>query len=483
MNTPPLALTSAIFAGFLLPQVAPVGPQGGSTAPAATPVVDDAQEAQALLEKAEEQARKGRYKDARRTYAKIVDKFAGTPAAEVAARRSGPSGFVGWDWLVQNGQSANRVDIVIFGEAFELKHQKGFDKTAATVPRLFERQSVYEEYLSYFNFIRGNLVSADGHVDGFGREYDTALGGRTGKTFAGHVRVDNALVYGMLDELPEHDMLAIVITRDGVFGTGGHGVATIALAGLAEIAIHEFGHAFVGLGDEYATQTHERGEAHDGINVAASEDPNQCPWKHWLDAKVPGIGLYEGANGQVRGAWKPTSTGCVMGSGEFFCKVCREATVLRIYSLVDPIDRCDPQPHLADSGGSIEVVKDVQFEVLTLVPASHAIEVSWWVVPEAKAPRYSPGGGSDRYGNGNFEDRRARGPLPTLHAKPEHTTKAKNGVHRFKVRRSDLVPGRYRVIARAKDTTKLRGEKWPWVLKDELGVLQSERAWWVEVKP
>jgi hypothetical protein len=37
------------------------------------------------------------------------------------------------------------------------------------------------------------------------------------------------------------------------------------------------------------------------------------------------------------------------------------------------------------------------------------------------------------------------------------------------------------VICRVKDTTKLRGEKWPWVLKDELGLLESERAWWIEV--
>ena len=42
-------------------------------------------------------------------------------------------------------------------------------------------------------------------------------------------------------------------------------------------------------------------------------------------------------------------------------------------------------------------------------------------------------------------------------------------------------PGRYRVVCRAVDTTKLRGEKWPWVLSDPHHLLQSERAWWVRV--
>ena len=45
----------------------------------------------------------------------------------------------------------------------------------------------------------------------------------------------------------------------------------------------------------------------------------------------------------------------------------------------------------------------------------------------------------------------------------------------------DLESGRYRVIARAVDSTKMRGEKFPWVLKDEAGLLESERGWWVRI--
>ena len=33
-----------------------------------------------------------------------------------------------------------------------------------------------------------------------------------------------------------------------------------------------------------------------------------------------------------------------------------------------------------------------------------------------------------------------------------------------------------------KDTTELRGEKFPWVLKDDLDLLESERVWWLEVR-
>ena len=47
----------------------------------------------------------------------------------------------------------------------------------------------------------------------------------------------------------------------------------------------------------------------------------------------------------------------------------------------------------------------------------------------------------------------------------------------------DHEPGLYRVIVRVNDPTKLRSERFAWVLKDEDGVLESERGWWVLVPP
>ena len=47
-----------------------------------------------------------------------------------------------------------------------------------------------------------------------------------------------------------------------------------------------------------------------------------------------------------RGAWKPTTSGCLMeAGGRAFCRVCREALVLAIYRHVDPIEGCKPEPH------------------------------------------------------------------------------------------------------------------------------------------
>jgi hypothetical protein len=450
-----------------------------------------AEDARAAFDKAETLAREGRYADARAAYRRVAERFAGSPPAAEAAERAKPSAYLGWAEVVRNGPSSNRIDVVLLGDGYELEHMRAFDKLAEDIPPLFERQETFREYYGCFNFLRASMVSADSGVDGFGREYDTALGGHTTGTFAGHVAVDGERVREVIRKIPDTDGLAIVFVKTGVLGTGGGGIATIGGREVRTV-IHEFGHSFGWLGDEYASaQSHAQGTGavRESVNVAASEDPDAAPWKHWLDAKHPGVGLYEGAAGRARGAWRPTSTGCVMDSSEAFCVVCREALVLRIYSVVDPIESCTPRPMPRGVGEAYTVGENgLDFRVEVLRPRTHPLEVRWWVLPASALPSSGSGASgesgsvTDSDGTGGPTQRTKRGPLAPIDAKPAREVLASaTGVHDFRIARGDLAPGRYRVVCRAKDTTKLRGERWPWVLSDPLGLLESERAWWIEV--
>ena len=182
----------------------------------------------------------------------------------------------------------------------------------------------------------------------------------------------------------------------------------------------------------------------------------------------------------MRGAWKPTSGGCVMESGEFFCRPCREAIVLRIYQVVDPIDHAAPPPHPRDSTESLRLEDALELRVGVMQPDEHALEGRWWVFPEVRAP-LDPRGRAARYVQ-RFGDRRSRGPLTLIQQEPLAETRGdRHGVHELRIRRRDLGPGRYRVVFRARDTTRVRGDRYPWVLRDEHGLLESERAWWIEV--
>jgi len=439
------------------------------------------------LARAEALACAGRHADARREYAKLAEAHAGTPEGRRAAERTLPTALLGSCLLVENGPSANRVDVVLLGDGYELEHQRAFDELAEDVPPLFERVEPFREYWSYLNFVRGVCLSAQGGIDGFGREYDTLLGGHTLPTDAGHVGIDRNRVHELLREIPGADGVAVVFVKLGVAGTGGGGVAVIGGRD-ARTVIHEWGHAFAGLGDEYSTHTHNRGPVRDSVNISSVEDEEQVPWRHWLEARHPSVGVYEGAAGQAMYAWRPTASGCVMNDGERFCPVCLEALLLRVYSIVDPIEEVTP---LAPPPGIREPIllwdAPVEIRVRTMKPATHDLEASWWIEPASNYPLSGtdatlrpPERVAERR---TSRDRRERGPLRDMPTRPtkRHGT-GQDALAVLRLSRDDLKPGLYRITCRVRDTTELRGEKFPWVLKDDLDLLASERIWWLEVR-
>jgi len=442
---------------------------------------DAAAKADALLKSAEEKVADGRHADAIRLYEKIAEDYQGTPAAEIAARRSQPSAYLGQADVLRNGPSENRVDVVIMGDGYELNDLKGFDKLAEDVPRVFERNEVYGEYLSYLNIIRAVVVSEEDGIDAFNREKKTALGGAMSDAIQGQVTVDRAAVKAILrTELPDADGFAAVLVPLGSLGTGGSGVAAVAARDF-DTLIHEWGHAFSNLKDEYSTYTGFRGETTSAINVSSTPDEERVPWAHFLEAKVRGVGVYEGADGKVKGAWKPTTSGCIMGSGEEFCPVCREAILLRIHEFVDPIDVALPDA-VAAADEPIRVTQDgpeLRFQVQVMQPESHRLEVAWWLFPAGAAPPAAP---YDPQAAANGE-RSSRGKLAPIDTKPDETGRnARDGQYEFEVKPKHLEPGEYRVVVRAVDTTELRGEQWPWVLKDPHDLMKSERVWRVVVE-
>ena len=241
--------------------------------------------------------------------------------------------------------------------------------------------------------------------------------------------------------------------------------------------IHEWGHAFAGLGDEYATFTVPRGEVGMSPNVSNTSDPDKVPWRHWLEADAPGIGVYRGGAGRLKGAWKPVASGCAMEHGQQFCRVCRETLVLRVYSLVDPIDGCEPAAH-PTAGHSMPLrpgkARGFTFEVTILRPASHGLDVSWWVLDESEVP--------DPVQEGQLRDRRQRGPLRAIAVRPaKRLVNSRRRVHRFTWTPERGQNGRFRIVCRVRDATKVSGQSWPWVLRDERGVPESERGWWVRL--
>ena len=443
------------------------------------------QEAEALelFQKAEDGARRGQYKKAWNTYKLLAKQYADTSAGKKAARRSGKSGFMCASDLLRHGPSKNRVDVVVMGDGFTLDQLEDYDTLSKVVARNFPRSEVFEEYFSYHNFIRVNLHSADSGVDGHNRTYDTALGAHLSGSIQGQVSVDPSRVRAMLAELPEHDDFAIAFVKNGDLGTGGGGIASVG-GRSPKTMIHEWGHAFASLMDEYSSNTGHRGQVNNGPNISTTGDKDQVPWKHWLKKRVPGIGVYQGGDGRPKGAWKPTHN-CIMDVGVDFCAICREAIVLRIYRFVDPIEGCQPAPHTEksdpieiDMTRSVRELEPIEFQVEILRPASHGLLVSWWVLDDEQAPPFT-----DLDLDRHSKDRRTRGALTPIESTPaQRSHRTGQQQVSFQVDPRDFKPGHYRVVCRVVDTTRPQGAKYPWVLLDHYGVLESERSWRLQLQ-
>ncbi|MBI4878998.1 MAG: hypothetical protein HY812_04965 [Planctomycetes bacterium] len=463
-----------------------------------------------LLAEAFAAAAAGRYEAADALYRRIVKEAPDSEQAAIASERLAPNALLRVRDLEMNGDPANRIDVFIMAEGYtrEKKFQKLFDQGANDTVTYLAQAPVFRRYRKYFNFHAMNIASREDGVDGEEKQYDTALGAYESGAIQKQVAVDDQAVARYLRQDPRAEGYAIVLVRLGTFGTGGGGVA-VAGGVPSNTVIHEWGHAFADLLDEYTSEVGYTGKTPRGYNVSDSPDPEQAPWKHWLDAGTEGVGMFPGGAGRSQGAWRGTASGCAMSSGPSFCLICREVIVSRIYDLVSPLDAAAP----ACENIVVEEGRPVAVQVVpTEVDGPPSLRVTFTLEaaqePFAKGEQpaegpaaedggfdASPPAGEDNpfaedaglqgdYGGYYFWNRPSRAagqaplePLPGTEIKAERKRlKDKRSAYEVVLRKEDLGAGSFLLRARVVDPTD-------WVLKPEwLPLLSETRTWQVTVK-
>jgi hypothetical protein len=153
-----------------------------------------------------------------------------------------------------------------------------------------------------------------------------------------------------------------------------------------EIVLHEVGHSFGLLADEYAdtalTCAKDTEPEEPNVTIAAVRDA--IKWATWIEPATPvptltmnegEPGLYEQARYCVFGMYRPTYDSKMRSLGRPYEQINAEQLVMRIYNLVSPIDQGVPAAAVvkASSGQTVE------FRIKPLVPAGHRLEVLWSV--------------------------------------------------------------------------------------------------------
>jgi IgA peptidase M64 len=472
--------------------------------------------------------RRGKWKEAQKAFRDVLAKYPQSVHAEDCETRGGDNCYLGCVKLLESGPPSRRIDVAIMGDGFTIdpKDQKTEEEWAKQYIDALFCEPAYSEYRNCFNFYFVRLASKDTGVDQVltdaqlkeleeknkkkakkkhPKEFNTALDCKEAGPQK-QVLADRDLVYQWLAHANKDvpgcgdDGLVIAFARFGKLGMGGGGVANVGPP-QDSVDVHEFGHAFVGLLDEYVNNPTP--PTYRVFAPNATSDEKEIPWQHFLDKKVKDVGVFEGGATFQKGVWRP-SRSCAMNSGGCagYCPVCREACVLRIYSYVNPIDTCSPDPRT-----EIRCVEgdDGKITIVPMQPKSHDLEVQWYVdrIPDSEKRPERTGDGSTSDGpnvppgavgfGGSTGGDRAYGrepaayefpPLGQVSAIGTLERRTKTAPTRFVFPVAKLGRGRWQVTAVVRDPAS-----WPdipcqpAVLKDPQHLLEERETWWVTVAP
>lgn len=277
-----------------------------------------------------------------------------------------------------NGDSANRVDLVVLSEGYTQSDLAKFEQDVNTIVDGYFAEDIYADYEPLFNVWRVEVASNQSGA-GQGAPKDTRFGAHFGcYNIQRLLCVDETEVFDYLRSvLPANaiDKVLVVVNTETYGGAGGQ-VATMSLAPQAiDLALHELGHSFAKLADEYDYGTCRLREP---SNANATTDPNGGKWSHWFD-RASNVGVFEGAMYCPTGMYRPTYTSMMKDLGQPFYAVNESQIVRSIYRYVNVLDATAP------SASSIEL-NDGETRTFTATPVSNlngTAEVTWYLNGQA----------------------------------------------------------------------------------------------------
>jgi hypothetical protein len=510
---------------LLLVALASIPPTASAQDPATEPpTVDSRDESTPAYFKAVELQRKGHFKEAQAAFRALMAKYPNSVHAHDCEMRGGDNCYMGCVKIWESGPPARRIDVSVMGDGFQIedKQQKMEEDWARQCLKVLASEKAYDEYESYFNYYYVRLVSKDQGVDEVisdaalkkreedakkkgkkfkaPKEFNTAIdckaAGPQRQVMADHDLVNQWLEYANKDAPGcGDDGLVIAFARFGELGMAelGNGLANCGQPSNS-VTVHEFGHAFIGLLDEYANQPGPPNYKIRAIN--ATTDQKDVPWQHFIDKKWKGMppGGVEGGATYKTGVWRPGPS-CSMnsaGAGMGYCPPCREACVLRIYATVNPIDKISQDPFTqmkCVDGDASEIV------VTPMQPKTHDLQCKWYVDqvmdsdPEPKRQHDDTTfDGTPQVKHGSRDsvertDTKKRDPadyesppLGQISDLGREQKRTKTEPTKFVFPAGKLGRGRWQVTCVVSDPCE-------WVLKDPLHLLEERQTFFVKVAP
>ena len=252
-----------------------------------------------------------------------------------------------------SGEPERKVDVAFIAEGYTINEMDKFLKDASRIGDYFLSQEPYSTYKDRMNFYAIESPSDESGVNIPGRRmYVNTDLNSSFFTFDmdRYLTTSNTkLLYDIASSVP-YDVVFILVNSK-IYGGGGFynhfGESTVDHYLSDIVSIHEFGHSFAGLADEYYTSE----ITYTGFYNTKVEpwEPNittnvdfDSKWKQMIKRGTPvptpreenykdNVGMFEGGGYEAKGVYSPMMD-CRMKSNEAegFCPVCREAIIRMI---------------------------------------------------------------------------------------------------------------------------------------------------------
>ena len=237
-------------------------------------------------------------------------------------------------YLLKSGTPEEKIDVAIVAEGYTAEEMDMFYADAQTAMEAILKHEPFGQYKDRFNFVAVALESQDSGVSvpGEGEWKDTAL-----KAHFNTFYMDRYLTTLRLKNM--HDKLCgvpyehiVILANTDTYGGGGiynsYTLTTAHHPAFKPVVVHEFGHSFAGLADEYYYDDQYVEYYYPGTepweqNITTLAD-FESKWKDMLDAGE--AELLEGAGYQSKGVYRPAKD-CRMHTNrpDSFCPVCQRA--------------------------------------------------------------------------------------------------------------------------------------------------------------
>lgn len=300
--------------------------------------------------------------------------------------------------LRTNGPTASRINIVFLSEGYLSNQVSQFTNNAITILSQILITSPFSDYTNYFNAFGIFVASAQAGSDHpssnysvntyFNSTYDSygtdrlitiPPNDRDSNPANGQGKVDALLQTYM----PEWDLRLLVVNDTNYGGSGGSVIISSVNIYSPEIGVHELGHRYAGLGDEYSDPYPGYPDVEEP-NTTQETNRTSIKWHPWILDTTPiptpttyttAIGLFQGAHYHATNWYRPKYDCKMRTLGVDFCEVCMEALVASTYNYARPIESVSPA---TNSVVQLTNNHDLVLSATPLQPSTFNLQAQWY---------------------------------------------------------------------------------------------------------